>query len=61
MKNTKNISMIFDNDKEVIFGNTYRMEYKIAMLESALASLAPSEKGTIDLTVEGQALFTPKE
>jgi len=61
IKSTKNISLLFDNDKEVVFGDTYRMEYKLAMLESALASLAPSEKGTIDLTVEGQALFTPKE
>ncbi|MBO5453946.1 MAG: FtsQ-type POTRA domain-containing protein [Clostridia bacterium] len=61
VKNKNSITLVVDNDKTVLLGNVYRIEYKLAMLESAIASIAPSEKGTIDLRTEGQALFTPSE
>lgn len=61
VKNVNYISMIFDNDKNIIVGDTYRLDYKLAMLQSAIASLSPSDVGTLDLRVEGEALFTPKE
>lgn len=61
VKNVNYISMIFDNDKNIIIGDTYRLDYKLAMLQSAIASLSPSDKGTLDLREEGEALFTPKD
>ena len=61
VKNVNYISMVFDNDKNIIVGDTYRLDYKLAMLQSAIASLSPSDVGTLDLREEGEALFTPKE
>ncbi len=61
VKDSNNIILTVDGSKNVLLGNIYRIEYKLAMLETAIASLAPSEKGTIDLRTEGEALFTPSE
>ena len=61
VKNINNVVLNIDGSKDVLLGNVYRIEYKLAMLESAIASISPSEKGTIDLRTEGEALFTPSE
>jgi cell division protein FtsQ len=61
VKNYNNVTMLIDGDKNVIVGDTYRIDYKLAMLESAIASLAPSDKGTLDISKEGEALFSPTE
>ena len=55
------ISFAFDGNKNVIIGDGYRLDYKLMMLQAAIDGLAPSESGTITLTVEGKAIFTPKE
>ena len=61
IKNTDNLGFVYDGNKTVVIGDGYRLDYKLMMLQVALDELAPSEKGTITLTVEGKAIFTPAE
>ena len=57
----ENVTFVIDGNKKVITGGNYRLDYKLMMLEAAISELAKSEAGTIDLTNEGEALFTPEE
>ncbi|MBQ7039329.1 MAG: FtsQ-type POTRA domain-containing protein [Clostridia bacterium] len=59
VKNTDNLSFMFDGNKKVVIGDGYRLDYKMMMLQATIEDLAPSEEGTITLTVEGKAIFTP--
>lgn len=61
VKNPYYLSFMFDGNKTVVIGDGYRLEYKFMMLQAAIEDLAPSEKGTINLTVEGKAIFSPAE
>ncbi len=53
------IEFTFDKNKKVIVGDGYGIDYKIMMLQAAIDELAPSEAGTIRLTIEGKAIFSP--
>lgn len=59
--NSDSLSFEFDNNKTVILGDGYRLDYKLMMLQAAIEDISPSEKGTINLTVEGKAIFSPEE
>lgn len=59
-KNNK-ITFVIDNTKSVILGEETNIEYKLLLLESAINELPPTQRGTINLTTEGQALYTPEE
>lgn len=61
IKDSKNLTFMFDGNKKVVMGEDYRTDYKLTMLKSTIEELAPSEEGTIDLSTVGQALFTPSE
>lgn len=61
IKNENNVTFIVDGNKNVITGGNYRLDYKLRMLETAVANILESEAGTIDLSNEGEALFTPEE
>lgn len=61
ISNSDNLSFVFDQHKKVVVGDSYRLDYKLMMLKAAIEQLAPSEAGTIDLTIEGKAVFTPDE
>lgn len=61
IKNPNNVSFVFDGNKTVKTGGNYRLDYKLMMLEATISELAKSEAGTIDLSVEGEALFSPEE
>ena len=61
VKNPYLLSFMFDGNKTVVIGDGYRLDYKFMMLQATIEDLAPSEKGTINLTVEGKAIFTPAE
>lgn len=61
VKNPDRLSFVFDGNKNVILGDGYRLDYKMMMLQAAIEDLAPSEKGTITLSVEGKAIFTPSD
>ena len=52
---------VIDGNKNVITGGNYRLDYKLMMLEATVSELSRSEAGTIDLSTEGEALFTPDE
>lgn len=56
---TDAIEFSFDKNKRVVVGDGYRIDYKLMMLQAAIDELAPSEAGTIRLTVEGKAIFAP--
>jgi len=61
IKDPDNVTFVIDGNKTVKTGGNYRLDYKLIMLESTIAELTKSEAGTIDLSIEGQALFTPSE
>ena len=61
IENPDHLSFVFDGNKNVVIGDGYRLDYKLMMLQVSIAELAPSEEGTITLTVEGKAIFTPSE
>ena len=61
IKNPDNLTFIFDGNKKIIMGKNFRTDYKLMMLKATIEEIAPSEKGTIDLSKEGKALFTPAE
>ncbi|MBQ2896921.1 MAG: FtsQ-type POTRA domain-containing protein [Clostridia bacterium] len=61
IKNADNVTFIIDGNKTVKTGGNYRLDYKLKMLEATVSELSRSEAGVIDLSVEGQALFTPEE
>ncbi len=56
-----NAEFVIDGNKNVITGGNYRLDYKLMMLEATVSELSRSEAGTIDLSTEGEALFTPDE
>ncbi len=61
IKNPDNLTFIFDGNKKIVMGKNFRTDYKLMMLKATIEEIAPSEKGTIDLSKEGKALFTPSE
>lgn len=61
IKNPNNVAFVIDGNKTVKTGGNYRLDYKLMMLEATISELAKSEAGTIDLSVEGEALFSPEE
>lgn len=61
IKNPENVTFVFDGNKTVKTGGNYRLDYKLMMLEATISELAKSEEGIIDLSIEGQALFSPTE
>ena len=61
IKDSGNVTFVIDGNKTVKTGGNYRLDYKLMMLEATISELAKSEAGTIDLSVEGQALFSPEE
>lgn len=61
IKDENNVTFVIDGNKTVKTGGNYRLDYKLMMLEATISELSKSEAGTIDLSVEGQALFSPKE
>jgi len=61
IKDEDNVTFVIDGNKTVITGGNYRLDYKLMMLEATISELSKSEAGTIDLSVEGEALFTPAE
>ena len=60
IKDSKNLTFMFDGNKKVLMGENFRTDYKLMMLKATIEEIAPSEAGTIDLSKEGRALFTPK-
>lgn len=56
-----NVSFVIDGTKIIILGEDVNTEYKFKMLEKVIGELPPTQKGTIDLSVEGKALFTPAQ
>jgi hypothetical protein len=56
-----NVSFVIDGTKTIVLGGEVNTEYKFKMLEKVIGELPPTQKGTIDLSVEGKALFTPSE
>ncbi|MBQ2966503.1 MAG: FtsQ-type POTRA domain-containing protein [Clostridia bacterium] len=61
IKDPNQIKCVLGGNKEIHFGDGYQLDYKMRMLQVAVEELGPSEAGTITLTVEGKAIFTPKE
>lgn len=61
IKNSNNVTFVIDGNKTVKTGGNYRLDYKLMMLEATISELAKSEAGTIDLSIEGEALFSPEE
>ena len=61
IKNPNNVTFVIDGNKTVKTGGNYRLDYKLMMLEATISELAKSEAGTIDLSIEGEALFSPEE
>ena len=59
IKNPENLVFKFDGNKKIIMGENFRIDYKLMMLKATIEEIAPSEAGTIDLSKEGKALFTP--
>ncbi len=59
IENPDYMKCVINGNKEVLFGDGYQLDYKMRMLRVAIEELAPSEKGTINLTVEGKAIFSP--
>ncbi len=57
----ENVSFVIDGTKTIVLGEETNSEYKFKMLEKVIAELPPTQKGIIDLSVEGKALFTPTE
>lgn len=57
--NKGNISFVIDGTKTVVLGEETNVEYKFKMLEKVIAELPPTQKGTIDLSVESKALYSP--
>lgn len=55
------ITFVIDKTKTVILGDEKNVEYKLLLLESAINELPPTQKGSIDLSNEGQALYSPEE
>ena len=55
------ITFVIDKTKTVILGDEKNIEYKLLLLESAINELPPTQKGSIDLSNEGQALYSPEE
>ena len=60
-KNPNNVTFVIDGNKTVKTGGNYRLDYKLMMLEATISELAKSEAGIIDLSIEGEALFSPEE
>ena len=58
IENPDYMKCVINGNKEVLFGDGYQLDYKMRMLRVAIEELAPSEKGTINLTVEGKAIFS---
>lgn len=56
-----NITFVIDGGKSVILGEEKNIEYKLLLLEAAVNELPPTQRGTIDLSEEGKALFSPEE
>ena len=56
-----NVTFEIDGTKTVVLGDDTNTEYKFKMLEAVISELPPTQKGTIDLSVEGKALFSPTE
>ena len=61
IKNPNNVTFVIDGNKTVKTGGNNRLDYKLMMLEATISELAKSEAGTIDLSIEGEALFSPEE
>lgn len=61
ISNPDHLTFQFDQNKTVQVGDAYRLDYKLMMLQATIEELAPSEAGAIDLTIEGKAIFSPKE
>lgn len=61
IQNPDYMECTMNRNKRVIFGDGYQLDYKMRLLQVAMDRLAPSEAGTITLTVEGEASFSPKE
>lgn len=61
VKDPNQVKCVLGGNKEVVFGDGYQLDYKMRMLQVAVEQLGSSEAGTITLTVEGKAIFTPKE
>ncbi len=59
--NKGNVTFEIDGTKTIILGDDANTEYKFKMLEAVVSELPPTQKGTIDLSVEGKALFSPTE
>ena len=57
--NKGKVSFVIDETKTVILGEEKNTEYKFKMLEKVIGELPPTQKGTIDLSVEGKALYSP--
>lgn len=57
----KSVTFVLDKTKNIIIGDDSNIEYKLKLLDSVINELPPGEKGTIDLSKEGQALYTPEE
>ncbi len=55
------ITFVIDGTKTIILGEKTNTEYKLILLEAAINELPPTQKGTINLTTEGQALYSPEE
>ena len=56
-----NITFVIDGSKSVILGEEKNIEYKLLLLEAAVNELPPTQKGIIDLSEEGKALYSPAE
>ncbi len=56
-----NFKFVIDGNKNVVLGEEVRLDYKLKMLKSVVDELSPTEEGTIDLSKEGQALYSPNK
>ena len=54
-----NYKFLIDGNKNVVLGEETRIDYKLKMLKAVVDELSPAEEGTIDLSKEGQALYSP--
>ncbi len=54
-----NYKFVIDGNKNVVLGEETRLDYKLKMLKTVVDELSPTEEGVIDLSKEGQALYSP--
>ncbi len=54
-----NYKFVIDGNKNVVLGEETRIDYKLKMLKAVIDELSPTEEGTIDLSKEGEALYSP--